>query len=73
MVNALIKIDDETNRILNMIKAKYSFKDKSETINYIAKNYANLIEPYLLEKEKIKPSVGLMARNYIRSKRTKPK
>jgi len=29
MVQAVIKIDDRLNRVLNIVKAKYGFKDKS--------------------------------------------
>jgi len=33
MINARIQLDPETNRIINMFKAKYDLKDKSEAIN----------------------------------------
>jgi len=33
MVQAIIDIKDKTNRVLNMVKAKYDLKDKSEAIN----------------------------------------
>ncbi|MDD3245005.1 MAG: DUF2683 family protein [Candidatus ainarchaeum sp.] len=33
MINARIQLDPEANRILNMFKAKYDLKDKSEAIN----------------------------------------
>jgi hypothetical protein len=39
MVNALIKIDENANRILNMVKAKYGLKDKGEAINLVIKKY----------------------------------
>lgn len=48
MVQAIINIEEDTNRILNMVKAKYALKDKSEAINMVAKQYADLIlEPEL--------------------------
>jgi len=48
MVQAIIKIEDQTNRILNMVKAKYSLRDKSEAINVMAKQYAQqVLEPEL--------------------------
>lgn len=48
MVQAIINIDDHTNRILNIIKAKYGLKDKSAAIIKMAKEYENVIlEPEL--------------------------
>ena len=51
MVKAIIDINDETNYVLNLIKAKYSLQDKSEAIDKIAEEYAH-------EKlgQKVKPS-----------------
>ena len=59
MVNALIKLNDNANRIINIVKAKYGLKDKSEAINIITKEYeTNLLEPelrpeYIKKLEKI--------------------
>ena len=36
MVQAIITIDDETNRVLNMVKAKFNLKDKSQAIEVMA-------------------------------------
>lgn len=48
MVQAIIKISDRTNRVLNIVKAKYGLKDKSEAINTMAEQYENnLMEPEL--------------------------
>lgn len=48
MVQAIIKIDEKSNRILNMVKAKYGLKDKSQAIERIAKEYEdNILEPQL--------------------------
>lgn len=43
MVQAMIKISDRTNRILKTIKAKYNFKNKSETIDFLARWYGEKI------------------------------
>ncbi len=51
MVKAIVTITDDTNRVLNIIKAEYDLKDKSEAIDVMAKEYAELVfEP------KVKPS-----------------
>jgi len=48
MVQAIIKIDDHTNRILNMIKAKFCLKDKSQAIMRMAVEYEEtILEPQL--------------------------
>ena len=48
MVQAIINIDDRANRILNIIKAKYGLKDKSQAINLMAEQYeVDVMEPEL--------------------------
>ena len=48
MVQAIINIDERTNRILNIIKAKYGLKDKSAAINRMAIEYEKeILEPEL--------------------------
>jgi hypothetical protein len=48
MVKAIVKIDDRTNRILNIIKAKYSLNDKSQAINLMARQFEmEVMEPEL--------------------------
>ena len=44
----MININEETNRVLNIIKAKYGLKDKSEAINLIVSEYEQeFLEPEL--------------------------
>ncbi len=51
MVKAIINISDEANRILNIVKAEFGLKDKSEAIEKLAEEYEEQVfEP------KIKPS-----------------
>jgi len=65
MVNALIKLNEESNRVINIVKAKYGLKDKSETINLMAREYENsLLEPQLrpefiekMKKREIEPAI----------------
>lgn len=48
MVQAVINIDDRANRILNIVKAKYGLKDKSEAINLVVNEYEeSFLEPEL--------------------------
>ena len=48
MVQAIINIDDSTNKILSVIKAKYGLKDESDTIDFIVAEYEEeMLEPEL--------------------------
>lgn len=44
----MININDEANKVLNIVKAKYGLKDKSEAINIVVKEYEQeFLEPEL--------------------------
>lgn len=48
MVQAIVTLTDHTNRILNILKAKYDLRDKSAAINLMAERYEeDLLEPEL--------------------------
>ncbi len=48
MPTAIVKLDEEANRVLNIIKAKYGLRDKSQAINRMAEEYEHeLLEPEL--------------------------
>ncbi len=48
MVQAVVKLSEHSNRILNIVKAKYGLRDKSEAIEKIATEYeAEILEPEL--------------------------
>ncbi len=48
MVQAVININERTNRILNILKAKYGLKDKSQTIDLVVSKYEEtFLEPEL--------------------------
>lgn len=45
---AIVKLNDEANRVINIVKAKYGLKDKSEALNKMAEEYEQeLLEPEL--------------------------
>ena len=60
MVKAIVEIDEEANKVINVIKAQYDFKDKSEAINELARQYkalvleSNIRSEYLKKLEKIR-------------------
>lgn len=48
MVQAVIHIPDGINRVLNVVKAKYGLKDKSQAIELVVKEYeSEFLEPEL--------------------------
>lgn len=55
MVQAVINIDEHTNRVLNIVKAKFGLKDKSQAINVVVNEYEeNFLEPKLRPEYKNK-------------------
>jgi hypothetical protein len=48
MVQAMINIDERTNRVLNIVKAKHGLKDKSKAIELVVATFEeSLLEPAL--------------------------
>ena len=48
MVKAIVDIDKNANRVLNIVKAKEDLKDKSEALNLVLNIYGKeLLEPEL--------------------------
>lgn len=48
MVQAVVKISEHSNRVLNIVKAKYGLRDKSEAIEKITIEYEQeILEPEL--------------------------
>ncbi|MDV3277375.1 MAG: DUF2683 family protein [Nitrososphaerales archaeon] len=43
MVKAIVEIDIEANKVINVLKAQYGLKDKSQAINEMAKQYKELV------------------------------
>lgn len=57
MVQALIQIDDNTNRVLNVVKAKYDLNDKGQAIELVVNKYIETedepeLRPEFIEKMK---------------------
>lgn len=43
MVKAIVEIDEEANKVINVLKAQYGLRDKSQAINEMAKQYKVLV------------------------------
>jgi hypothetical protein len=72
MVQALITINENANRVLNIVKAKFDFKDKSEAIEYIISKYIEYenepeLKPEFVEKiKKIKKEKSLRVDDFAK-------
>ena len=47
MVQALVTLDEETNKVLNVVKAKNGLKDKGEAIEFVVHKFVEFEEPEL--------------------------
>ena len=56
MVQALVHLSEETNRVLNVVKAKHGFKDKAQAIEFVVHKFVEFEEPELMPEfiEKMK-------------------
>jgi hypothetical protein len=55
MVNALINIDENTNRVLSIIKVRHGLKDKGEAVEWVVGKFVEVqaepeLRPELIEK-----------------------
>ena len=51
MVSALINLNENANRVLNIVKAKYGFKDKGEAVEFVIGKYIEAEEEPELKPE----------------------
>lgn len=67
MVQAMINVTEHVNRVLNIVKAKYGLKDKSEAINIVVAEYEeNLLEPELRPAYRDKLSKIIKGKHFSR-------
>ena len=66
MVQAIINIKESTNRVLNILKAKYGLKDKSQAIDLMANEYEQEILEPELRPEYIEKAKKIMKEKPIR-------
>ena len=66
MVQAIININENTNRILNILKAKYGLKDKSQAIDLMAKEYEQEILEPELRPEYIEKATKIMTEKPVK-------
>ena len=48
MVTTMIALDEHEDRVINIVKAKYGFRNKSEVVQYIIRQFeSEFLEPEL--------------------------
>ena len=69
MVQNIITIGEREDRVLNIVKAKFGLRNKSDAVALLAKNYEeNFLEPelrpeYVKKLERIQKEKGIPFRN----------
>jgi len=46
-IKALVKLNEDENQILNIVKAKYRLRNKNDALRLVIKEYENNLEPEL--------------------------
>ena len=66
MVQAIVNIENHTNHILNIVKAKYNLRNKSEAIDMMAVQYEENILESELRPEYIEKALRIMEEKPIK-------
>ena len=54
MTQAVVNLDEYTNRVLNVVKALHGFKKKDEALNYVVSEYGEEMLERTLKPEYVK-------------------
>jgi len=65
MVHAMIEIQERTNRVLNIVKAKYGLQDKSQAIDLVVMEYEEKVLEPKLRPEYIKKLKQIKKGKYL--------
>jgi Protein of unknown function (DUF2683) len=66
MVKAIVEIDEEANKVINLLKAQYGLKDKSQAINKMARQYKEIVLESEFRPEYIRKLVEIQKERIIR-------
>lgn len=66
MVKAIVEIDEEANRVINILKAQYGLRDKSQAINKLAKEYKEIVLESEFKPEYIRKLLEIQKEPIIR-------
>jgi len=67
-IKALIKLNEEEDHILNIVKAKYRLRNKNDALKLVIKEYENSLEPelrpeYIKKLKRIQKQKGIPFKN----------
>ena len=65
IVQAIINIDERANRVLNIVKAKFGLKDKSQAINLVLEQYEEKVLEPELRPEYVEKAKKIMSQKKI--------
>lgn len=72
MVSALVELDGNTNRVLNIVKARYGLKNKGEAIQFVVNEFIEYenepdLKPEFIEKmAQIKKQKSIRVDNFAK-------
>ncbi len=66
MVKAIVDIDEAANKVINILKAQYGLKDKSQAINEMAKQYKEIVLESEVKPEYVRKLKGIQKEQIIR-------
>ncbi|MBT3866242.1 DUF2683 family protein [Candidatus Woesearchaeota archaeon] len=70
MVQALLEINKNSNRVLNVVKAKYNLRDKSEALEWVISEYISNepeLKPEFVKKiVQMKKEKSIKVRNFAK-------
>jgi hypothetical protein len=66
MVKAIVEIDEEANKVINILKAQYGLKDKSQAINEMARQYKEIVLESEVKQEYIQKLKRIQKEQIVR-------
>jgi viroplasmin and RNaseH domain-containing protein len=66
MVSALVQLDGDTNKVLNIVKARYGLKNKGEAIQFVVNEFVEYESEPDLRPEFIEKMRGISKQKSIR-------
>ncbi len=66
MVQALVNINENVNRVLSIVKAKHDFKDKSQAIEFVVNEYVEMENEPALRVEFVEKMKQIQKQKSIR-------
>ena len=68
MIKALIKLNEDEDQILNIVKATHRLRNKNDAIRLVIKEYKNQLEPelrpeYIKKLKKLEKQKGIPFKN----------